>query len=83
MTLPLTWDQMPLTQAQQTAVQALIAWDAAGGAGTPPLTYSQIKALRTWIASLSALVGPAQEAVRDSYQFYQSQALATYDAANP
>ena len=83
MTLPLTWDQMPLTTAQQAAVQSLIAWANAGDGSTPPLTYSQIKALRLWFASLHALTDSGRVAMSAAYNFWQAQAVATFDAANP
>lgn len=83
MTLPLTWDQMPLTVAQQTAAQQLAAWGAANDGTPPPVTYSQIKNFRLWIVSLNALVGPAHSAMTKAAQYYQNGALAAYDAANP
>lgn len=86
MTLPLTWDQMPLTAAQQTAIQQLIAWSNSTTPNSPPdppVTYSQIKDFRRWLASLSALVEPGRTAMSRATQFYQNQQIATYEAANP
>lgn len=83
MVLPLTWDQMPLTAAQQTAVQSLITWAQASDGSAPPITYSQVKNLRAWIVSLGALVEPGRGAMSRATQFYQNQAIAAFEAANP
>lgn len=83
MPLPLTWDQMPLTAAQQTLMQNLIAWGATDQSVAPPLTYSQVKNIRAWLASNSALVGPALSSMTAAVQFYQSQNAAAFEAANP
>lgn len=83
MTLPLTWDQMPLTAAQQTAVQQLITWAAGNQSTPPPITYSQVKNFRAWVASLGALVEPGRSAMSLAVRYYQNQQIAAYDAANP
>jgi hypothetical protein len=80
MALPLTWDQMPLTPAQQTMMQQLSAYK---GGAQPPLTYSQIKQARDWIISCNALVDPARSGMVEAYQWYQNKAASDFDAANP
>lgn len=85
MTLPLTWDQMPLTAQQQTLIQQLIAWNQNpnNSPPDPPLTYSQIKNLRQWMVSLSALVDPGRTAMSNAVRYYQNQNEAAFEAANP
>ncbi len=80
MTLPLTWDQMPLTAQQQTLMQQLAVYS---GGEVPPATYSQTKQAFAWLVSLSALVEPARAGMATAIQFYRNEAQANFDAANP
>jgi hypothetical protein len=92
MVLPLTWDQMPLTAVQQQHIQALINWNTGDSSssppvppqsGVPPMTYSEVKSFRQWLASLSALISPGQMAMSEATHAYQNKNTSDYDAANP
>lgn len=85
--MAITWDQMPLTAGQRTAIQSLVAWKEAQLPETPisppPLTYSQIKTLRQWLGDLELLISPAKAGGSLALQYYRDKAVSDFDAANP
>jgi hypothetical protein len=82
MTLPLTWDQMPLTPAEQQIMQNLIVWNQSQQ-GPPPSNYGEVKAAREWTVSCNSLVMSAQAAIATAMLYYQNEHMKQLEDANP